>query len=338
MSPAIVVLGSINMDLIGAAPRLPSPGETVLGGDFSTAPGGKGANQAVAAARMGASARMIGRVGRDVFAPQLLDNLTANGVDVTGVMEDPGATSGVAMILLDASRENRILVASGANMRCDDAQVDAVKSALEGADALMLQCEIPPAVSLKAARIAKEMGVRVVWDPAPADAFPPEAYGLVDVLTPNQAEAAALTGIDVTGVASAESAARALVSRGVRAVVVKLGEHGAFYLSNADSGSQPGSATFSQPDADSGSLPDTGAVYLPDAAGGYVPPFEVEAVDTVAAGDAFGAAMTCALAEGKPLGEAVRYGAAAGALAVTRPGAQDAMPTRAEVEALLASP
>lgn len=311
MSPAIVVLGSINMDLVGTAPRLPSPGETVLGGDFSTAPGGKGANQAVAAARMGASVRMIGRVGSDLFAPQLLDNLSANGVDVSGVMDDPGAASGAAMILLDASRENRILVASGANMRCDDTQVDAVRSVLEGADALMLQCEIPPAVSLKAARIAREMGVRVVWDPAPANAFPPEAYGLVDVLTPNQAEAAALTGIDVTGVASAESAARALVSRGVRAVVVKLGEHGAFYLSNAASG------------------------YQPNAGSGYVPPFEVEAVDTVAAGDAFGAAMTCALAEGKPLGEAVRYGAAGGALAVTHPGAQDAMPTRAEVEALL---
>lgn len=319
MPPAIVVLGSINMDLIGAAPRLPSPGETVLGGDFSTAPGGKGANQAVAAARMGASVRMIGRVGSDTFGPQLRDNLRASGVDVAGVMEDPGAASGVAMILLDASRENRILVAGGANMRCDDSQVDAVRSALEGADALMLQCEIPPLTSLKAARVAREMGVQVVWDPAPADTFPSEAYDLVDVLTPNQAEAGALTGIDVTDAASAESAARALVQRGVRAAVVKLGEHGAFYLSNANSGYLPDFDTFSLPDADSG----------------YVPPFEIEAVDTVAAGDAFGAAMTCALAEGRPLGEAVRYGAAAGALAVTRPGAQDAMPTRAEVESLL---
>ena len=327
MPPTIVVLGSINMDLIGAAPRLPSPGETVLGGDFSTAPGGKGANQAVAAARMGASVRMIGRVGSDVFGPQLRYNLMANGVDVAGVMEDPDAASGVAMVLLDASRENRILVASGANMRCDDTQVDAVRSALEGADALMLQCEIPPAVSLSAARIAREMGVRVVWDPAPADAFPPEAYAVIDVLTPNQAEAAALTGIDVTDAASAESAARALVSRGVRAVVVKMGEAGAFYLSNAASGHVP--------DADSGSLPVAASNYQPDAGSGYVPPFEVEAVDTVAAGDAFGAAMTCALAEGKPLGEAVRYGAAAGALAVTHPGAQDAMPTRADVESLL---
>ena len=303
MAPTVVVLGSINMDLIGAAPRLPSPGETVLGGGFYTAPGGKGANQAVAAARMGASVRMVGRVGTDLFAPQLLDNLRDAGVDVSGVAEDPDAASGVAMILLDASRENRILVASGANMRCDDTQVDAVKSALDGADALMLQCEIPAAASLKAARIAKEMGVRVVWDPAPAEGFPPDAYALVDVLTPNQAEAAALTGIDVTDVASAESAARALVQRGVRAVVVKMGEAGAFYLSDGDSG--------------------------------YVPPFEVQAVDTVAAGDAFGAAMTCALAEGKLLSEAVRSGSAAGALAVTRPGAQDAMPTRADVEALL---
>ena len=211
-------------------------------------------------------------------------------------MEDAEAASGVAMILLDASRQNRIVVIGGANMRCDDAQVDAVASALEGADALMLQCEIPPATSLKAARIAREMGVRVVWDPSPAEGFPPEAYAVVDVLTPNQAEAAALTGIDVTDAASAEAAARAIVERGVRAVVVKMGEGGAFYLS--------------------------------DGEGGYVLPNEVEAVDTVAAGDAFGAAMTCALAEGKSMVEAVRYGAAAGALAVTRPGAQEAMPSQ----------
>ena len=305
MTPAIVVLGGINMDLIGTAPRLPSPGETVMGEGFYTAPGGKGANQAVAAARMGASVRMVGRVGSDVFGAGLLDNLRACGVDVSGVMEDAEAASGVAMILLDASRQNRIVVIGGANMRCDDAQVDAVASALEGADALMLQCEIPPATSLKAARIAREMGVRVVWDPSPVEGFPPEAYAVVDVLTPNQAEAAALTGIDVTDAASAEAAARAIVKRRVRGVVVKMGEAGAFYLS--------------------------------DGEGGHVLPNEVEAVDTVAAGDAFGAAMTCALAEGKSVGEAVRYGAAAGALAVTRRGAQEAMPTRAEVEALLSS-
>ena len=254
MPPSIVVLGSINMDLVGTAPRLPSPGETVFGSDFSTAPGGKGANQAVAAARMGAPTRLIGRVGRDAFGPLLLDNLRANGVDVSGVMEDPDAASGVAMILLDASGQNRIVVLNGANMRCDNTQVYAAESALEDADALMLQCEVPAAVSLKAARIAREVGVRVVWDPAPVEGFPPEAYATVDVLTPNQAEAAALTGIDVTDATSAEAAARMLVARGVRAVVVKLGEAGAFYLS--DEGSS------------------------------HVPPFEVEAVDTVAAGDA----------------------------------------------------
>ena len=303
MSPTIVVLGSINMDLIETVPRLPSPGETVLADGFYTAPGGKGANQAVAVARMGASARMVGRVGKDTFGSGLLDNLRSYGVDVSCIAEDIEVPSGLAIILLDASRENHIIAVGGANRRCDDAQVAAVESVLHGADAFMLQCELPPATSLKAARIAKEMGVRVVWDPAPAEGFPPEAYEVVDVLTPNQAEAAALTGIDVTDAASAERAARALVARGVRAAVVKLGEHGAFYLSNDDSG--------------------------------YVPPVEVEAVDTVAAGDAFGAALTCALAEGKPLGDAVRYGAAAGALAVTRPGAQDAMPTRSEVESLL---
>ena len=303
--PAIVVLGSINMDLIGIAPRLPSPGETVLGDEFYTASGGKGANQAVAAARMGASVKMVGRVGRDMFGPRLLDGLRDYGVDVSGITEDADAASGTTLILLNASRQNHIVAIYGANMRCDDTQVDAVASALEGADALMLQLEIPAATSLKAARIAREMGVRVVWDPSPAVGFPPEAYAAVDVLTPNQTEAAALTGVDVRDAASAEAAAHALVGRGAGAVVVKMGEDGAFYLSDRDSG--------------------------------YVPSYKVTATDTIAAGDAFGAAMTCALAERKPLEEAVRYGVAAGALAVTKPGAQEAMPSRTEVEALLSS-
>ena len=301
--PAIVVLGGINMALIGTAPRLPAPGETVLGDEFYLAPGGKGGNQVVAAARMGASAKMIGRVGGDMFGPGLLDDLRGYGVDVSGVAEDTGAASGIAVILLDASRQNHIVAIYGANRRCNDEQVAAAESALKGADALMLQLEIPAATSLKAARIAREMGVRVVWDPAPAVGFPPEAYEVVDVLTPNQTEAAALTGVDVRDVESAESAARVLVGRGVGAVVVKLGEDGAYYLSDGDAG--------------------------------HVPSYEVEATDTVAAGDAFGAAMTCVLADGASMGEAVRYGTAAGALAVTKPGAQEAMPSRAEVEALL---
>ena len=307
MSPAqkpdIVVLGGINMALIGTAPRLPEPGETVLGDEFYLAPGGKGGNQAVAAARMGASAKMIGRVGGDMFGPGLLDDLRGYGVDVSGVAEDTGAASGIAVILLDASRQNHIVAIYGANRRCNDEQVAAAESALKGADALMLQLEIPAATSLKAARIAREMGVRVVWDPAPAVGFPPEAYEVVDVLTPNQTEAEALTGVEVTDAESAESAARVLVGRGVGSVAVKLGEDGAYYLSDGDAG--------------------------------HVPSYEVEATDTVAAGDAFGAAMTCVLADGASMGEAVRYGTAAGALAVTKPGAQEAMPSRAEVEALL---
>ncbi len=303
--PAIVVLGGINMDLIGAAPRLPAPGETVLGDEFYTAPGGKGGNQAVAAAMMGAATKMVGRVGRDMFGPGMLDDLRGYGVDVTGVAEDPDAASGIAVILLDASRQNHIVAIYGANMRCDDTQVRAAAAALAGADALMLQLEIPAATSLKAARVAREMGARVVWDPAPAVGFPPEAYEVVDLLTPNQTEAEALTGVEVADTASAAAAARALVGRGVGAVVLKLGEDGAYYLSGGDEG--------------------------------HVRSYDVEATDTVAAGDAFGAAMTCALAEGASMREAVGYGTAAGALAVTRPGAQEAMPSRADVEALLAS-
>ena len=303
--PSIVVLGGINMDLIGTAPRLPSPGETVLGDEFYLAPGGKGGNQAVAAARMEASTKMVGRVGGDMFGPGLLDDLRGYGVDVSGVAEDPDAASGIAVILLDASRQNHIVAIYGANRRCDDEQVAATEAALAGADALMLQLEIPAATSLKAARIARRMGVRVVWDPAPAVGFPPEAYGVVDVLTPNQTEAEALTGVEVTDTASAEAAARVLVGRGVGEVVVKLGEDGAYYLTDGD--------------------------------GGHVPSYDVGATDTVAAGDAFGAAMTCVLAQGGTMGEATRYGTAAGALAVTRAGAQEAMPSRAEVEALLAS-
>ena len=301
--PTIVVLGGINMDLIGIAPRLPAPGETVVGDRFYTAPGGKGANQAVAAAKLGAEVRMVGRVGRDMFGPGLLDDLRGHGIDVSGVAVDPEHASGIAVILLDARRQNHIVAIYGANVKCDEDQLQATESALDGADALLLQLEIPSEVSLAAARAAKRRGVRVIWDPAPAAGMPPEAYRVVDVLTPNQTEATALTGIEVTNVTSARAAAHALLDRGAGAAVVKLGELGALYASS-------------------------------DGVG-HVLSHEVEVVDTVAAGDAFGAALAVALVEGRSMEEAVRYGATAGALAVTRPGAQEAMPSRSEVEALL---
>ena len=296
----VVVLGGINMDLIGTAPRLANPGETVIGDNFYTAPGGKGGNQAVAAARMGGRVSMIGRVGTDIFGPILLDELRGYGVDVTGVATDTEHSSGIAVILLNAERQNHIVQILGANMQCDDEQLAATRSALEGVDVLMLQMEVPHAVSIVAAMEAKRLGVTVMWDPAPASAgFPLESFDALDVVTPNQTEAEALTGIAVTDLRSARTAADALHGMGAPTAVVKLGEGGVYY---------------SGPDGN-----------------GHVASHDVDIVDSVAAGDAFGGAFAVALGEGRGIETAVRAGAAAGALAVTRPGAQEAMPPRDEV-------
>ncbi len=303
--PTIVVLGGLNMDLVAVAPRLPAPGETVAGQRFYTAPGGKGANQGVAAARLGARVRMVGRVGRDEFGATLLSNLRRDGIDVSGVEEDPANISGVAVILLDARRENHIVAVYGANMACDSNQLDAAKSALDGADVLMLQSEIPLEVSLAAARYAMERGVTVLWDPAPAAEMPPETFDSVSILTPNQTEAEALSAVRVTDVTSACKAAGVLLERGVPTVVVKLGEQGAYYATPGESG--------------------------------HIAAPSVEVVDTVAAGDAFAGALAVAFAEGMSLPEAVRFGVAAGSAAVAKRGAQEAMPSRAEVEELLRS-
>lgn len=301
-TPTIVVLGGINMDLVGVASKLPMPGETVVGERIYTTPGGKGANQAVAAARLGAKVRIVGRVGKDAFGTGLLDGLRSHGIDVTEVAQDPKNASGVAMILLDGQRQNHIVAVYGANGACDDAQLKAAKRAMVGADALLLQQEIPLGVSLAAPKYARSRGVRVIWHPAPALEMPQQAYACIDLLTPNQGEAFYLTGIQVTEVDSARAAAEMLLDKEVPVAVVKMGDHGVYYASAADSG--------------------------------YVPAHRVEAVDTVAAGDAFGAGLGVALSEGRGLRDAVRYGAAAGALAVTKPGAQEAMPARHEVEAL----
>ncbi len=302
--PVVVVLGGINMDLIGIAPRLPAPGETVMGSHFYTAPGGKGANQAVAAARMGGQVRMIGRVGDDVFGQPMLDDLVEYGIDTSGVAIDPDHASGIALILLDDSRQNHITAIYGANMQCGEQELAAAERALDGADALMLQLETPYEVSLQAARMANAMEVRVIWDPAPPLGLPPEAFDVLDVVMPNQTEAESLTGIAVAGVESARLAAEALVEAGASTAVVKLGDLGAYYATAEG--------------------------------GGRVSSYDVDASDTVAAGDAFGGAFAVAISEGMSVHEAARYGTAAGALAVTKPGAQESMPTRAEVEAMLA--
>jgi ribokinase len=303
--PTIVVFGSINMDLVASVARMPAPGETSLGTEFRTTPGGKGANQAVAASRLGAAVRMVGRVGADPFGPTLVAGLQSNGIDVSGVQVDPENSSGVAMILLDSDRQNYIVAAYGANMACDDAQLDALDRALVDADVLLLQLETPLDAALEAARRARTEGALVIWDPAPAQELPAEVFTACDVMTPNQVEAEFLTGVRVTDVESAELAADELLNRGVGAAVVKLGADGAYFASAS--------------------------------ARGLVRSFAVDVVDTVAAGDAFGSALGVALARGQSLEDAVRYGCAAGALAVTRHGAQDAMPTHVEVAALLES-
>jgi|TARA_B100002003_G_scaffold177035_1_gene164885 ribokinase len=291
------------MDLVCSASRMPAPGETILGTEFRTTPGGKGANQAVAAARLGATVRMVGRVGADSFGPTLIAGLQSNGVDVAGIQTDSDNSSGIATILLDAAKQNYIVAVYGANMACDDMQLDALDVALVGADALLLQLETPLPVTLAAANRARPMGALVIWDPAPARDLPSEVFKASDVMTPNQIEAELLTSVRVTDAASAEAAADELLKRGVGTAVVKLGAAGAYYAS--------------------------------ESARGLVQPFEVEAVDTIAAGDAFGGALGVALARGQSVEDAIRYGCAAGALAVTKSGAQEAMPIHDEVAELL---
>ena len=302
----ILVLGGINIDLIASSDRIPLPGETVTGDLFYTTPGGKGANQAVAAARMGARVRMVGRVGADAFGPGLIEDLRAEGIDVSAVAEHAGAASGVAVILLDGERQNYIVQVRGANLMAGEAEVAAAAGALGAADALMLQLELPFDVSLRTARAARRAGVPVIWDPAPPSPDMERAIGSVDVITPNQSEAQFLTGIEVTGPESAGAAAADLLERGVPTVVIKMAEMGACYATAAESG--------------------------------HVPAPRVGVIDSVAAGDAFGGALAVSIAEGRSLRRSVELGCAAGALAVTRPGAQAAMPSRREVERLARAP
>lgn len=305
--PSIVVLGGINMDLVTVSPRFPEAGETVVGDRFLTYPGGKGANQAVAAARMGASAVMVGRVGNDIFGPQLIDALAASGVDVSGVAVEAGATSGLAVINVDATSQNRIIQVLGANDTCGEAEAEQVMRALDGASTLLLQLEVSVDLSLKVARQAAALGKRVILDPGPVRPLPPETYekfyACCRIITPNETEAQALVGFPVTDVPSAAKAASTLVEWGVDIAIIKLGAQGAYYATRER--------------------------------GGHMPAISVKAVDSVAAGDAFNGALAAALAGGDDLDRAMRVATAAGALAVTKFGAQDSMPARQEVEALL---
>ena len=302
-APKIIVLGGINMDLVTFSPRFPRPGETVVGSRFLTYAGGKGANQAVAAARMGARSAMVGRVGGDIFGPQLLEGLVAAGVEISGIGVSPEESSGIAVIGVDETAQNCITQILGANDTCGPEQGQAVKRLLSGAAALLLQLETSIELSLEVAREAGSLGVAVILDPGPVRPVPDELLGLCKVITPNETEAQALVGFPVTGPESAAKAAAALLRRGVGTAVIKLGAQGAYFANNE--------------------------------VHGMVSPFDVAAVDSVAAGDAFNGALAVSLAEGKDLEKAVTIACAAGALAVTQTGAQDSMPERSIVEELV---
>ena len=301
----ILSLGGINMDLVTFADRLPADGETVVGSRFVTYAGGKGANQAVAVGRMGARSAMVGRVGDDMFGPQLVELLQSAGVETGAVGVSEGVSSGIAVISVGEDGQNRIVQVLGANDTCGDVEFEAIAGLLPEASAVLLQLEVSVDLSLRVADLAASQGVSVILDPGPVRPVPAEFYRHVAVITPNETEAEALVSHPVADLDAARAAAEELLNRGVGATVIKLGALGAYWSDGKD--------------------------------GGHVPPFPVTAVDTVAAGDAFNGAMAVALSEGCSLPEAVRWGCAAGALAVTRVGAQDSMPARDAVAELLNS-
>jgi len=303
MGNKIVVVGSSNTDMIVQLPHLPKPGETVSGGAFSTAAGGKGANQAVAAARAGANVGLVARVGEDSFGEQAIAGFVGDGIDVSHVTRNSAAPSGVALIFVDDGGENCIAVAPGANATLTPEDVEAAEDLITGAEVVVMQLETPIETVGRAAALAREHGVRVILNPAPARQLSDEILGNVSILTPNESEAELLTGIQVSDDAGAEEAARALSARGVDIVILTLGSRGAYVF-----------------ESDSGEL---------------VPGFEVQAVDTTAAGDVFNGSLAVGLAEGKPLAEAVRFANAAAALSVTKLGAQPSAPTRSEIETFL---
>lgn len=305
MTARISVVGSLNMDLVIRAPRIPKPGETIIGGEFQTIPGGKGANQAMAAARLGAQVTMIGRVGVDPFADALLANLISAGIDTGFIERDEHAASGVALIVVDDDGENSIVVASGANMQMTLEDVEAAAGVITNSDVLLLQLEVPLPVVGWAAQMAHSHGVPVILNPAPAQKLPADLLKHVDVVVPNESEAAILTGLPVENRSGVELAGNKLLEAGARAVIITLGKQGALLI-----------------DEDRGSR--------------TIDPFLIQAVDTTAAGDAFMAGFAVQYAAGKSLVEAARWGNAAGALAALRFGAQTSLPTEAEVLKLLA--
>ncbi|MFZ5753133.1 MAG: ribokinase [Bacillota bacterium] len=299
MKPRITVIGSLNMDMVIQIDSFPLPGQTVLGGNLDYIPGGKGANQAVAAARLKGDVALIGKVGTDAFGQVLLDNLLKNGVDVSAVKRE-NVSSGVALITVTPSGENQIVVSPGANSLVNADFVQEHENTIRSAQVLLLQLETPLAAVKRAVELAKEAGVLVILNPAPAQALPESLLNQVDVLTPNETELSILSGVPVQNMVEVYTASRILLEKGTKCVVTTLGDKGAFLCS-----------------------PNINVL---------IPGYSVKAIDTTAAGDSFTAALAVAVAQGKPLPKAVKFANKVGALTVTKKGAQPSLPLLDEVE------
>lgn len=291
----VVVIGSSNTDMTIKGDRLPKPGETVLGGEFRMGPGGKGANQAVAAQRLGADVSFICKVGRDIFGDNAISGYQKEGIDCSRILRSDKA-SGTALILVDGNAENCIAVAPGANADLTPEDVDSVADVIRSADYLILQLEIPVESVLRAAKIAHEAGVYVILNPAPACHLPEELFGYISLITPNQTESALLSGVGD----NLDAAVEKLMQLGVKDVVVTLGSKGSLVISE-------------------------GAKTL-------VPSLKVKAVDTTAAGDTFCGALCVALSEGCSLVDAAGFATKASALTVQKMGAQDSIPFRSDIK------
>jgi ribokinase len=303
MKPKIVVVGSSNTDMIVKLSHLPKPGETVINGSFAMAAGGKGANQAVAAARAGGEVTLLTKVGNDLFGSQALEAFRKEDLNTKFVGIDPSSPSGVAFIFVDERGENCIGVATGANGEFQPSDLSQALDLISTADILLVQLEIPTTTVEAAIRHAAQAGVRVILNPAPARRLDADALAHVSVITPNLAETEILSDIPLTDDKSIETAAKALLSQGVGAVVITLGERGAFL---AEAGTS-----------------------------GFIPAFPARPIDTTAAGDVFNGALAVSIGEGSNLREAVRFANAAASLSVQRLGAQPSAPQRTEILNLL---
>ena len=296
----ILVVGSFNTDMVIKTTKIPAPGETILGGKFMMTPGGKGANQAVAAQRLGGSVTFVGKMGNDLFGKQAIQSLKNEGIDCEHCLIDPQLPSGIAMITVDEKGENSIVVASGANGYLSPADCVSVLSKTYDSSIVLLQLEIPLETVLYVAKTANDRGAKVILNPAPAQALPAELLRNIYLISPNESEAELLTGIQVKDAQSAQKAAEKLKKKGIQVVIITMGAAGAFLLSDEF----------------------TGMIEAP----------KVQAIDTTAAGDTFNGALAVALSEGKTIEVAVQFACRAASVSVTRIGAQSSIPNREELE------